>query len=433
MLSPRSVHGRLGYGYILGLPCLSSERPARAQYHCYSTEIGNPHRVIRYFCVHDCQLVCEEQAVAPLPPCPISQQVMGVMRRIPAGSLPLINWPIDLETLESCARLQPNNKSPGDDGQPREFCKQGTMELLELYWKAINAYVWMHAIASAIAGSLRTSTAPTGSRPLPPPGFPPPRLDAQPRERPRGRLIQLWGNQLSSATGQRGGYPTSSLSHTGRSAGAMAASGRPSCRSTRWSTRSQLQGRQPSRGSTRWRPGMQRALFIPLQVVRSSDGLDFPWVAGPAAGLRSGPPGNSSSQGRQSKSLAYAVAAHLRQAILPLSSYGSFGRAMASTPPGSRCLQDAVDHPGSSSSDRRPAAGLRSGGLSKWLVHSELTWATRDLRGPAQLRDAGCHPGTSGRKSSRGPTRWQSLRVACFTAGYTGPLGVVGWPELPRA
>jgi hypothetical protein len=96
------------------------------------------------------------------------------------------------------------------------------------------------------------------------------------------------------------------LSHTGCLAGAMTATspgGQSSCGPTRWSNRSQLQGRQPesSRGSTQWRPGMQRALFNPLQVVRSSDGLDFPWMACPAAGLRSGPPGNGSSQGRQSK------------------------------------------------------------------------------------------------------------------------------------
>jgi hypothetical protein len=34
-------------------------------------------------------------------------------------------------------------------------------------------------------------------------------------------------------------------------------------------------------------------------------------------------------------------------------------------------LQDAAGHPGSSSSDRRPAAGLRGGGLSDWPVHRE--------------------------------------------------------------
>jgi hypothetical protein len=102
---------------------------------------------------------------------------------------------------------------------------------------------------------------------------------------------------------------------------------------------------------------MQWALFKPLQVVRSSDGLDFSWVTCPTAGLRCGPPGNGSSKGRQSKPRAYAVAAHLRQALLPLSSYGSFGWAMASILPGrSAQLQDAVDHPGLSNSDRRPAA-----------------------------------------------------------------------------
>ncbi len=66
-------------------------------------------------------------------------------------------------------------------------------------------YVRMHAIASAIAGSLRTSAAPTGSRPLPPPGFPPPGLDAQPSRGGRrgGRSIQLLGYQLSSGLTRR--------------------------------------------------------------------------------------------------------------------------------------------------------------------------------------------------------------------------------------
>jgi hypothetical protein len=59
--------------------------------------------------------------------------------------------------------------------------------------------------------------------------------------------------------------------------------GKSSCRSTQWSTWSQLLGRQSSRGPTRWLPGMQRDFFKPLQVARSSNGLDFPWVAGPAA------------------------------------------------------------------------------------------------------------------------------------------------------
>jgi hypothetical protein len=103
-------------------------------------KFGNPRRAIRFFCVH-CQLVCDEPAVAPMQPCPISAQVKEVMRRIPAGSLPLINLVVDFETLEQSARRQPNNRSPGEYGLPREFCKHGPTEFLELYWKSTNAYI----------------------------------------------------------------------------------------------------------------------------------------------------------------------------------------------------------------------------------------------------------------------------------------------------
>ena len=121
-------------------------------------KIGNPRRAIGYFCVH-CQSVSDEPAVAPMPQCPISDQVKEAMRRIPAGSLPLINRLVGFEILERCARRQPSNKSPGEDGNPREFCKHGPTELLELYCNAINAYlrgeppsVGEHEWAGAIAG-----------------------------------------------------------------------------------------------------------------------------------------------------------------------------------------------------------------------------------------------------------------------------------------
>ena len=68
---------------------------------------------------------------------------------------------------------------------------------------------WMHAIASAIAGSLRTSTAPTASRPLPPVGILPLCLVAQlSRGRRRGGARSSCG-VASSAAGQRGGCPAS--------------------------------------------------------------------------------------------------------------------------------------------------------------------------------------------------------------------------------
>jgi hypothetical protein len=52
---------------------------------------------------------------------------------------------------------------------------------------------------------------------------------------------------------------------------------------------------------------------------------------------------------------------------------------MTSTPP-SELVQHAVGHPGSSSSDRRPAAAPRGGGLSEWPDHSGLRGATRGRR-----------------------------------------------------
>ncbi len=74
----------------------------------------------------------------------------------------MINQPIDFETLERCALLQPNNKSPGEDGQPPEFCKHCLTDLLELYWKVINAYLrgeplslGKHEWAGAVAGYIQ--------------------------------------------------------------------------------------------------------------------------------------------------------------------------------------------------------------------------------------------------------------------------------------
>jgi hypothetical protein len=142
----------------------------------------------------------------------------------------------------------------------------------------------MHAIALAIAGSLRISTAPTGSRLLPPPRFLPPRLDAQltgSRGRRSGGALFSCG-VTSSAAGQRGGYPAPSLSHLGRSAGvtrmAVTSPGSPGgqsswqCGSMRKPTRSLLQGRQSSRGSTRWRP----ACNGPLQTSSSRSVEQWP-------------------------------------------------------------------------------------------------------------------------------------------------------------
>ena len=96
---------------------------------------GNPARAVRFFCEH-CQSICDEPAMAPIPPCPIPRHVLDAMRRIPAGSLPLINRTIDFESFERRARRQPNGRAPGSDGQPREYCKYGPTAFLELHWAA---------------------------------------------------------------------------------------------------------------------------------------------------------------------------------------------------------------------------------------------------------------------------------------------------------
>ena len=97
--------------------------------------------------------------MAPMPPCPIPRQVLDAMRRIPAGSLPLLNRTIDFESFERRARRQPNGRAPGSDGQPREYCKYGPTAFLELYWAAGNAYlrgetpsVCIHEWTGAVVG-----------------------------------------------------------------------------------------------------------------------------------------------------------------------------------------------------------------------------------------------------------------------------------------
>ncbi len=79
--------------------------------------------------------------------------------RYPDRTPPLINRAIYFETFERCARRQSNDKASGSDGQPREYVKYGPTALLELYWKADNAYltgeppsVCMHEWLGAVAG-----------------------------------------------------------------------------------------------------------------------------------------------------------------------------------------------------------------------------------------------------------------------------------------
>lgn len=121
---------------------------------------GNRHRAVRFFCGR-CQTIHDEPALAPMPPCPLSKAILEKMRKIPAGTPPLINRPIDFETVEKAARKQPRNKAPGVDGHPREFCKFGPSAFLDLHCQAYNAYrcgvspsVCPHEWQGAIVSSL---------------------------------------------------------------------------------------------------------------------------------------------------------------------------------------------------------------------------------------------------------------------------------------
>jgi hypothetical protein len=91
------------------------------------------------------------------------------MRKIPIGTPPQLNRPIDFETLEKVARRQAQGKQTGSDGHPREFSKFGPTAYLSLYWAAYNAYLsgakpsvgaheWIGTIASPLPkkrGSLK--------------------------------------------------------------------------------------------------------------------------------------------------------------------------------------------------------------------------------------------------------------------------------------
>jgi hypothetical protein len=104
----------------------------------------------------------------------------------------------------------------------------------------------MHAIASSIAGSHRTSAAPTGSRSL--------------------RHLVL--HRASSAAAAK-----------------------------RWDARISCGSASSAAGLRCGGPGISNLRL--LRVVRSSDGLDSPWSVGTAAGYVVGPPGNGNSQVRQ--------------------------------------------------------------------------------------------------------------------------------------
>jgi hypothetical protein len=182
----------------------------------------------------------------------------------------------------------------------------------------------MHTIASAIVGSLQTSTAPTGSRTLPPPGILPLRLGAQ---LSRGRRCGAPGpvaGQPAQSQANAEDVPLHLFSYgsLGRGYGLdpsewpvqlrVYAVGPPG--------NSNSQGRQHLRGSTRRRPiCVKQYSSLVIRAVRSSNGLDSPrWLA------------------------------QLR-------------------------LLEAVGHPGASSSDSHPAEAPRGGGHFEWQDHSGLS------------------------------------------------------------
>ena len=101
---------------------------------------GNPQRAVRFFC-GSCRTVSDHVDLAPLPPCPIPWAVWRDMQKIPSTSVPLVSREIDFDTLETCARRMPCDKSPGSDGIPREYYKYGPTVLLQRLRTAINAYI----------------------------------------------------------------------------------------------------------------------------------------------------------------------------------------------------------------------------------------------------------------------------------------------------
>jgi ribonuclease HI len=128
---------------------------------------GNPNRTIRFFC-GQCQTLHTQLSASPLPPCPLPPEVLQSLRKIPAGTPPLISRPIDFETVEKYTRSQKNSKKPGADGVPRELSKYSPRPFIVLYWRAFNAFArgdkpsvceheWQGALVTSLAKKLAAS------------------------------------------------------------------------------------------------------------------------------------------------------------------------------------------------------------------------------------------------------------------------------------
>ncbi len=125
-------------------------------------------RWLSSFSVPSVQTLHDNVALAPLPPCPIPPALLEVMRKILAGTLPLISWIFYYETVERCSREQPLHKTWGEDRVPREFYKYVPQLLLQLLWAALNAFMrgetpsvcaheWLGALACYIPKNYRHS------------------------------------------------------------------------------------------------------------------------------------------------------------------------------------------------------------------------------------------------------------------------------------
>uniref|UniRef100_A0A7S0M8E9 Uncharacterized protein n=1 Tax=Cryptomonas curvata TaxID=233186 RepID=A0A7S0M8E9_9CRYP len=101
---------------------------------------GNPTRAVRYLC-SNCNMVHDEVALPPIPPCPLPLSILQAVSIAPAGIPAFLSLLIDYETLEACVRALLTGKSVGTDGIPREFYKYGPRLLLELLHAAFNAYL----------------------------------------------------------------------------------------------------------------------------------------------------------------------------------------------------------------------------------------------------------------------------------------------------
>ena len=103
---------------------------------------GNPMRVVLFFCCKCCS-VHDRVDLGEMPPCPVPWKVWQSMRMIPLNTaLFLLRCRvIDFETMEEVSNKLPRGKSCCADCIPREYWKDETVLLQELYRAAFNAFI----------------------------------------------------------------------------------------------------------------------------------------------------------------------------------------------------------------------------------------------------------------------------------------------------